>query len=79
MKKIRKMDEMELMNALKVSRVCHVVLFIALCICDTLQSYDVFPKLNNLYLSILVIIHAITFIVSTLIYEPRKIKEKYEK
>lgn len=79
MKKIRKMDEMELMNALKVSRVCHIVVLFALLIFDTLQSFNVFPKLNNMYLSLLVIIHCIAYIIAILVYEPRKIKEKDEK
>lgn len=79
MKKIRKMDEMELMNALKVSRLCYVVVLLALVLFDILQEFNVFPKLNDMYLSLLIIIDCIVYLIAILIYEPRKIKEKDEK
>lgn len=73
------MDEMELMNALKVSRLCYVVVLLALVLFDILQEFNVFPKLNDMYLSLLIIIDCIVYLIALLIYEPRKIKDKDEK
>lgn len=78
MKKIRKMDERELMLSLKVCRLCYVVLSITILVCFLLAAFDIFEDKESIYLSIIMIVDAITYLIATLIYNPDK-KEKNEK
>ena len=78
MKKIRKMDERELMLSLKVCRVCYVVLSLTILACFLLASFDIFAGKESIYLSIIMLVDAITYLIATLIYNPDK-KERNEK
>jgi len=77
MKSIRKMDERELMLSLKVCRVCYVALSITILVCFLLASFDVFAGKESIYLSIIMLVDAITYLIATLIYNPeKKIKDE---
>lgn len=72
MKLIRKMDERELMLSLKVCRVCYVVLSLTIAVCFLLAVFDIFEGNESIYLSIIMIVDAITYLITTLIYNPNK-------
>lgn len=72
MKLIRKMDERELMLSLKVCRVCYVVLSLTIAVCFFLAVFDIFEGNESIYLSIIMIVDAITYLITTLIYNPNK-------
>ena len=77
MKSIRKMDERELMLSLKVCRVCYVALSITILVCFLLASFDVCAGKESIYLSIIMLVDAITYLIATLIYNPeKKIKDE---
>lgn len=77
MKKIRKMDERELMMSLKVSRICYTVLSLTVFACWFLSTYDIFNGKEGLFLSIIGLVDAVTYLIAILIYNPdRKIKKK---
>ena len=78
MKNIRKMDERELMLSLKVCRVCYIVLSFTILACFLLASFDIFKGKESIYLSIIMLVDAITYVIATLIYNPNK-KENNEK
>lgn len=77
MKSIRKMDERELMLSLKVCRVCYVALSLTILVCFLLASFDVFAGKESIYLSIIMMVDAVTYLIATLIYNPdRKVKNE---
>lgn len=78
MKSIRKMDERELMLSLKVCRVCYIALSLTILVCFLLASFDVFAGKESIYLSIIMMVDAVTYLIATLIYNPDK-KVKNEK
>lgn len=78
MKSIKKMDERELMLSLKVCRVCYVVLSLTIAVCFFLAALDVFAGKESIYLSIIMLVDAISYAIATIIYDPNK-KVKDEK
>lgn len=77
MKSIRKMDERELMLSLKVCRVCYVVLSITIAVCFFLSAFDILEGKESIYLSIIMFVDAVTYLIATLIYNPeKKIKDE---
>lgn len=78
MKRIRKMDERELMMQLKVCRVCYIVLSLVIFICFSLQFFNVFEGKEGIYLPIIMLVDSVTFAIATIIYNPDK-KCKNEK
>ena len=78
MKSIKKMDERELMLSLKVCRVCYVVLSLTIALCFFLAALDILKGKESIYLSIIMFVDAITYLIATLIYNPDK-KIKNEK
>ena len=77
MKNIRKMDERELFLSLKVCRVCYITLSITILICFLLAISNVFEGKESIYLSIIMLVDAITHLIATIIYNPdRKMKNE---
>lgn len=77
MKKIKKMDERELMLSLKVCRVCYVVLSLTIAVCFFLAACNILEGKESIYLSIIMFVDAITYLIATIIYNPdRKIKDE---
>lgn len=72
MEKIRKMDERELLMSLKVSRICYVSLSLTILVCFLLAIFNVFAGKESIYLSIIMIVDAITFSIAKVIYNPNK-------
>ena len=78
MKKIRKMDERELMMSLKTCRICYTVLSLSMFICWFLTSLEIVDDKKGLILPILMLIDAVTYLIALFIYNPEK-KIKNEK
>ena len=78
MKKIRKFDERELMITLKTCRICYVILSLTVFICWFLSTCNVFKGKENLYLDIILLVDAITYLITIIIYNPNR-KQKNEK
>ena len=78
MKSIRKMDERELMLSLKICKVCYIVLSITILVCFLLALFNIFEGKESIYLSIIMLVDSITYLIATIIYHPDK-KIKNEK
>lgn len=78
MKKIRKFDERELMMTLKMCRICYVVLSLTVFACWFLSTFDIFKGKESLYIDIILLVDAITYLITIFIYNPDK-KVKNEK
>lgn len=78
MKKIRKMDERELMMSLKACRICYTVLSLSVFICWFLSTFEIVNDKNGILLSVITLIDAITYVIALFIYNPDK-KIKNEK
>lgn len=78
MKKIRKMDERELMMSLKACRICYTVLSLSVFICWFLSTLEIVNDKNGILLSVITLIDAITYVIALFIYNPDK-KIKNEK
>ena len=78
MKKIRKMDERELMMSLKACRICYTVLSLSVFICWFLNTLEIVNDKNGILLSVITLIDAITYLIALFIYNPDK-KIKNEK
>jgi len=74
MKKIRKMDERELSLVLKSSRINYVVLSLTVLIFWLLSSLDIFEGKEKLFISIIFLVDALTYLITSLIFNPNKIK-----
>ncbi|MBR6504387.1 MAG: hypothetical protein IKT41_01480 [Clostridia bacterium] len=79
MKKIRKMDEMELMIQLKIIRVCYLSLLICLIGIDLYETWTKEPSEKSMYIIILCLINSIAYLVATWIYAPKKAKKEKER
>ena len=65
------------MLSLKVCRVCYVALSLTILVCFLLASFDVFAGKESIYLSIIMMVDAVTYLIATLIYNPdRKVKNE---
>lgn len=78
MKKLRKFDERELMMTLKTCRICYVVLSLTVFACWFLSTFDVFKGKESMYLDIILLVDAITYLIAIIIYNPER-KQKNEK
>ena len=76
MKKIRKMDEMELMIQLKTIRLCYLALMICIIGIDIYEMWAKELSERSIYISILVLVDAIVYLIATLIYAPKKAKKE---
>jgi len=74
MKKIRKMDERELSLVLKSSRINYVVLSLTVLIFWLLSCLDIFEEKEKLFMSIIFLVDALTYLITSLIFNPNKIK-----
>ena len=79
MKKIRKMDEMELMIQLKTVRLCYLALIICIVGIDLYETWTKDPSEKSMYIIILGLINAITYLIATWIYAPKKAKKEKQK
>ena len=72
------MDERELMMTLKMCRICYVVISLTVFSCWFLSTFDILKGRESLYLDIILLVDAITGLITLFIYNPDK-KKKNEK
>ena len=79
MKKIRKMDEMELMIQLKTVRLCYLALIICIVGIDLYETWTKEQSERSIYITFLSLINAIVYLIATFVYAPKKAKKEKQK
>ena len=62
----------------KNNKIKYLLMFVVILACFLLASFDIFAGKESIYLSIIMLVDAITYLIATLIYNPDK-KERNEK
>ena len=71
------MDERELILSLKMCRLCYIVFSLTILVCFLFAAFDILKGKESIYLSIIMLVDAITYLVATFIYNPdKKIKDE---
>ena len=75
MEKIRKMDERELSLVLKASRINYVVLSLTVLIFWILSGLNIFEGKEDLFISIIFLVDALTYLVTSIVFSPSRVKK----
>jgi len=76
MKSKVKINEKEILKQLKTCRLCYGIVSFSIAVCFLLSSINVLKGLESIYLSIILLIDSITYIVYTISTRKTSKKEK---